>query len=257
MCDYSLHDVASRPAEIQDKSVTTKFINSINLVPIPACDRAASFAASHLGGRTMPGDLRTLLELQWRDAVAGTVNPLRNAGVTFLEGDRLPAIIEFECKGRDDLDGIRRLAYAQAMADMARYCGFVAEDVDGNAIGYWFGPHSVPIEAAPLISYNTKGNFSVLRGQGVAEAILVVAALESDELFSTLREYLNGHGFNIVARKIGDTRMPECSLLPQATLQQLLESYSTDLSTTSLPDTASSVNIMNIHRGSQIDPEVD
>jgi hypothetical protein len=29
MCDYSLHNVASRPAKIDDKMVTTKFSNSI------------------------------------------------------------------------------------------------------------------------------------------------------------------------------------------------------------------------------------
>ena len=29
MCDYSLHHVATRPAQIQDKLVTTKFSNSI------------------------------------------------------------------------------------------------------------------------------------------------------------------------------------------------------------------------------------
>ena len=29
MCDYSLHNVATRPAQIEDKLVTTKFNNSI------------------------------------------------------------------------------------------------------------------------------------------------------------------------------------------------------------------------------------
>jgi hypothetical protein len=29
MCDYSLHHVANRPAQIEDKLVTTKFMNSI------------------------------------------------------------------------------------------------------------------------------------------------------------------------------------------------------------------------------------
>jgi len=71
---------------------------------------------------------------------AETVNRLKSAGVIFLEHDRLPALIESECKGRNNLEGITRLAYAQAMADMVRYSGFLAEDVDGSAIGYWFGP---------------------------------------------------------------------------------------------------------------------
>jgi hypothetical protein len=30
MCDYSLHDMASRPAKVGDKLVTTKFSNTTN-----------------------------------------------------------------------------------------------------------------------------------------------------------------------------------------------------------------------------------
>src|SRR5262245_15535345 len=114
-------------------------------------DPSGRFAACHLGGRTMPADLRKLLELQRHDAASGTVNRLRSAGVTFLQDDRPPAIIESECKGRDDMAGVTRLAYAQAMAEMVRYSGFVAEDAGGNAIGYWFGPENISIEVAPLI----------------------------------------------------------------------------------------------------------
>ena len=29
MCDYSLHNVATRPAQIEDKLITTRFSNSI------------------------------------------------------------------------------------------------------------------------------------------------------------------------------------------------------------------------------------
>jgi hypothetical protein len=83
---------------------------------MPVSDPAVQFAAHHLGGRTMPDDLRRLLELQWHDAASGTVNRLKSAGVIFLEHDGLPALIESECKGRNNLEGITRLAYAQAMA---------------------------------------------------------------------------------------------------------------------------------------------
>jgi hypothetical protein len=87
-----------------------------------------------------------------------------------------------------NLEGITRLAYAQAMADMIRYSGFVAEDVDGSAIGYWFGPDRVPIEVAPLMY---SGDFSVRRGDGIAEAVLVIASHGNDRAFSDLRDYLN------------------------------------------------------------------
>jgi hypothetical protein len=224
---------------------------------VPVSDPAVQFAAHHLGGRTMPDDLRRLLELQWHDAASGTVNRLKTAGAIFLEHDGLPALIESECKGRNNLEGITRLAYAQAMADMIRYSGFVAEDVDGSAIGYWFGPDRVPIEVAPLMYFDTTGDFSVRRGDGIAEAVLVIASHGNDRAFSDLRDYLNEHGLRITAQTIRDIQQPECSPLPQVTYRQLIQSYSADLSTTSVSDTGGSVNIMTIHRGPRIGPEID
>jgi hypothetical protein len=65
---------------------------------------------------------------------------LNRPGVIFLEYDRLPSPVEAECRGRDDLQGIARLAYARAMEDMVRYSGFVAEDVDGAFISRGIPP---------------------------------------------------------------------------------------------------------------------
>ena len=84
-------------------------------------DPIIQYATQQLDGRTMPDDLRTLLNLQWRDAASGrSDNLLKDAGVTFLDGGRMPRLIAAVCTGRDDLEGAARLAYAQAMGDMVR-----------------------------------------------------------------------------------------------------------------------------------------
>jgi hypothetical protein len=220
-------------------------------------DPTVQFAGQHLGGRTIPGDLRKLLNLQSHDAANKSANRFNDAGVTFLDSDRLPALIDAECTGRDDLEGTVRLAYAQAMADMVRYSGFVAEDADGNAIGYWFSPDPIPIETAPLLRFDTDGNFSILPGNGIAESILVIASRDNNLTFSKLRDCLNEQGLNITARTIQDVQRRECSLLPQATYQKLIQAYSADLLATSVPDTGGSVNIMTTHRGPRIGPEID
>jgi hypothetical protein len=166
-------------------------------------DPIIQYATQHLGGRTMPDDLRKLLNLQWRDAAGGSSNNLlKDAGVTFLDGGRMPGLIAAVCIGRDDLEGAARLAYAQAMGDMVRYSGFVAEDAAGDAIGYWFSPDRIPIETAPLLRFDTDGNFSILPGNGIAEAILVIASRDNNLIFSKLRDYLNEQGLNITARTI-------------------------------------------------------
>jgi len=219
-------------------------------------DPVIQYATQQLGGRTMPDDFRRLLNLQWRDAASGrSDNLLKDAGVTFLDG--MPRLIAAVCTGRDDLEGAARLAYAQAMGDMVRYSGFVAEDAAGDAIGYWFSPDRIPIETAPLLRFDTDGNFSILPGNGIAEAILVIASRDNNLTFSKLRDYLNEQGLNITARTIQDVQRRECSLLPQATYQQLIQAYSADLLATSVSDTGGSVNIMTVHRGPKIGPETD
>ena len=220
-------------------------------------DPMIQYAAQHLGGRTVPDDLCKLLNLQWRDAASGRSNRLKRAGVTFMDGDRMPGLIVAVCAGRDDLEAATRLANAQAMGDMIRYSGFVAEDAAGDAIGYWFSPDRIPIEAAPLLRFDTDGNFSILCGNGIAEAILVIASRGDNLTFSELRDYLNDQGVNITARTIQDVQRRECSLLPQATYQELIQAYSADLSATSVSDTGGPVDIMTIHSGPKIGPEID
>jgi hypothetical protein len=55
------------------------------------------FATQHLGGRPMPDDLRKLIDLQARDAASGGANPLKQAGVTFLDSDGTPALVAAAC----------------------------------------------------------------------------------------------------------------------------------------------------------------
>jgi hypothetical protein len=217
-------------------------------------DPIIQFAAQHLGGRSVPDDLRKLLESQWQDVASGSSNRLKNAGVEFIDGDRLPRLIAAECAGRDDLEGAMRLACAQAMGDMLRYSGFVAEDTAGDAIGYWFGPDRIPIGLAPLMCFDTNSNFSILCGNGIAEAILVIASHGDNQTFSQLRVYFSKLGISIAPPTIQEVQRRECAFLPQATYEQLIQTYLGDLSTTSRSGIGGPVNIMTIHRGSSRAP---
>src|SRR6516164_8903209 len=128
------------------------------------------------------------------------------------------------------------------MSDMIRYAGFVAEAAGGDAIGYWFGPDSIPIEAAPLLRFDSNDHFSILPGNSISECILVIASRSDHRTFSNLRDWLNELGLNIPARTIQDIQPRECALQPQALYQQLIRTYSRDLSTTSVPGTGDPVN---------------
>jgi hypothetical protein len=219
-----------------------------------AVDPCVRFAAQHLGGRPMPEDLCKLLKLQWSGLEAASPHRLIRACVTFLDGDRLPALIEAECRGRDDLGGPVRLAHAQAMTDMVRCSGFVGEQADGSALGYWFGPDRTAIEIAPLMRFDANGHFSLLRGHGIAEVILVAAAQGNERTFAELRQYLNQQGFGIAAVSVDDIRSADCLPLPQIFYQQLVRAYLADLSAASVPETGSPVTIMGTNRGPDIVP---
>ena len=115
------------------------------------------------------------------------------------------------------------MAHAQAMADMVRCSAFVAEDdITSAAIGYWFGPDRIPIETAPLLRFDTDFNFSIVPGNNIAEAILVIASRGNDRTFCELRDDLNGLGLNIAAQSIRDVQPRECAILPQAAYQKLI-----------------------------------
>jgi hypothetical protein len=217
-------------------------------------DPIVQFAAQHLGGRSVPDDLGKLLESQWQDVASGSSNRLKNAGVEFIDGDRMPRLIAAECVGRDDLEGAMRLARAQAMGDMLRYSGFVAEDTAGDAIGYWFGPDRIPIGLAPLMRFDSNSNFSILCGNGIAEAILVIASQGDNQTFSELRVYFCELGISIAPRTIQEVQRRECAFLPQSAYEQLIRAYLANLSTTSTSDIGGPVNIMTIHRGSSQTP---
>jgi hypothetical protein len=94
--------------------------------------------------------------------------------------------------------------------------------------------------------------FSILRGNGIAEAVLVIASHGDDRIFAELRDYLRECGLPIAAQTIHDVRQPECSPLPQGTYLQLIQSYSADLSTSLTPDTGEPVNITTINRGPDV-----
>ena len=203
----------------------------------------SEFSAVHLGGRPAPADLRLLLEMQW--SAVGASNSLQ---VRFLAANQAPAQVAAEISGRDDLAGLERMARAQAMTDMFRDSGFVAECGDGAALGYWFGPSHCPIDAAPILQFHRKGVFSILPGNGIAEAILALAADGDQRRFAEMRDHLDRHGLHIIPNALAAIRVPVCSPTPQTVYEQLLAKYREDLSAATPPAAGGPVQILATER---------
>jgi hypothetical protein len=186
-----------------------------------------TYSSRHLGNRPIPNDLRLLLEMHLNDSVpTDCLN-----GIRFLDGDRSATLIEMECSGRNDLSGVSKLAHAQAMADMVHMSGFVAEDGDDSAIGYWFGSAQSQIDDAPLILFNRNHSFSVLPGAGIAETVLVLASHGDDRIFVKVRNLFRRFGLQVAPTSLQGVAIRSCSPSPQTIYEQLIATYSADLST--------------------------
>ena len=203
----------------------------------------SDFSKFHLGGRVAPADLRVLLEMQWR--AGGASDALR---IRFLAGDRTPAQVAAESSGRTNLTGLERTARAQAMTDMFRYSGFVAECGDDAALGYWFGPANFTIDTAPIIQFDRNGDFFVLPGNCVAEALLALAADGNERCFVELRDQLERHGLHIVPISLAAIRAPSCAPSPQTVYRQILATYRADLSAAVPPQSGGPVEILITER---------
>jgi hypothetical protein len=123
--------------------------------------KLAEYSRQRLGGRKLPDDLRTLLVLQWQRGVTAA--------------------------GADPLD------------EMGEHAAFVARDDDDRIIGYWFGPENVGIDAAPILRLDTEGQFALLEGGTLSEALLGSHVFDDAERFTQLKEEFAKAGIAISA----------------------------------------------------------
>lgn len=75
-----------------------------------------------------------------------------------------------------------------AIEQVARMITFVAKDDDGNIYGYWRGKSGRAIEDAPIVQYDTEGQFYIMSGASLTEAFTASYCFEDDELFEEMKE---------------------------------------------------------------------
>jgi hypothetical protein len=74
MCDFSLHNVASRPAKVEDKLVTTQFNNSITR-------GFAAVGEPNVAVCVLPGtEIAFEKEVEWKSSMLGLLRKTRTLG---------------------------------------------------------------------------------------------------------------------------------------------------------------------------------
>ncbi len=115
----------------------------------------------------VPEDLAVWRRLQ----DAGEPNPWSD-GVRLLADDERPAALDTSYLTAEDLANPDIAANSRAIEETAALITWVAEDEDeGQASGYWRGPDDLPLTAAPVVSLDNEGQFQVLRGTSLSEAL--------------------------------------------------------------------------------------
>jgi hypothetical protein len=151
-------------------------------------EKLAQYSQSRLAGRAIPADLRILLLLQWqRGAANAGADPLAEMSVKLLEAGETHDMLDLSYLNDDDRANPDIMANVAAMQSTCEHAAFVASDQDGSLVGYWFGPENVAIGDAAIFKLDSEGQFLLLEGRTLSEALLGNHVFEDTEKFAQLK----------------------------------------------------------------------
>ena len=163
-------------------------------------EQILAFSRERLAGRPIPDDLAILLKAQW----SGNGGPLQNLEVQFFAPGQSHPLIDhsyLSAKDRADPDIMANVA---AIDEVNAHVGFVAEGLNGAAIGYWFHPDEPAGRPAPVVCLDTEGQFEILDGITFAEAVVGKWVHDDDDWFGRLADGFEALGVAMPARRRAD-----------------------------------------------------
>jgi hypothetical protein len=151
----------------------------------------------------------------WRDHQdAGKPNPWSDS-VRLLTDDDQPAALDTSYLTAADLANPDIAANSRAIEETAALITWVAEDEDeGKAFGYWRGPNDLPLAAAPVVSFDSEGQFQLLRGANLSEALSDEYGHWADDGYPGVVARCRAQGVTISADDPDDLLEPTVSPTP-------------------------------------------
>jgi hypothetical protein len=171
------------------------------------------FRRDILKGQAAPQDLQALLGVV---ALAGdSDDPLREAlGFSLLSPNRDYPLLSGSYLNEKDRQNADIMANVAAIDEVLAMITFVAESEDGDMIGYWHGPERTPIGAAPIVKYDTEGQFDLMQGRNVSEAMLGNYTFDDDERFADGRAWLADYAIEMAASNWYGLSTPTAATMP-------------------------------------------
>lgn len=172
------------------------------------------FQQEILKGQAAPQDLLALLDVV---AEAGDgADPLREAlSFSLLRPGRDYPLLSGCYLNERDRQNPEIMANVAAINEILAMITFVAESEDGDMIGYWHGPERTPIAAAPIVKLDTEGQFGLMQGRTLSEAMLGNYTFSDDERFAGGRAWLKACGIEIDAANWRGLSTPSAATQPE------------------------------------------
>ncbi|MBB5958478.1 hypothetical protein FHS29_005086 [Saccharothrix tamanrassetensis] len=149
-----------------------------------------------------------------RRQAAGKPNPWSES-LRLLADDERPAALDTGYLTAEDLANPDIAANVRAIGETAALITWVAEDEDeGRAFGYWRGPDDLPLAAAPVVSLDNEGQFQLLRGANLSEALSDEYGQWTDDGYPGLVAQCRSRGVTISADDPAELPEPTVSPTP-------------------------------------------
>ena len=156
------------------------------------------FQQEILKGQAAPPDLQALLEVVAQ--ADDEADPLREAlGFSLLSPGRDYQLLSGSYLNQRDRQNPDIMMNVAAINKVLAMITIVAESKDGDIFGYWHGPERTPIGAAPIVKLDTEGQFDLMQGGTLTEAMLGNGTFSDDERFSAGRAWLAACGIEMEA----------------------------------------------------------
>lgn len=175
----------------------------------------SQFSHNRLDGEAVPDDLRILLP--HRDELAA-----RSGFRLVLDEDWAPWLDPGASAESVHADPAA-VANLRATAEVCRLIAFVAEDGEGQYVGYWRGPSHRKVVLSPLVVYDRTGQFHLCVSSTFAESVLERAY--GNEGFPELRDWFQSLGISIGWDSPSQLTFPHEKLPPKEMYRQLSERY--------------------------------
>ncbi len=159
---------------------------------------------------TIPEDLTVWRRLQ----DAGQPLPWTE-GLRLLADGEQPQALDTSYLTPEDLANPDIAANTTAIRETAALVTWAAENEDdGVAFGYWRGPAGLSLDVAPVVAFDTEGQFELLRGTSLSEALTDEYGQWSEEDYAALVSKCRAQGVTISADDPDDLVEPEVTPTP-------------------------------------------